>query len=129
MRKIFKVSLARPGRPLLTFEARSVRIPGHNGALGIMAGRQPLLTTLEPGLISIIDMTDHLLLFGTTGGFCEMHNNEATLLCDSLITPEDIDALTDPVEKPGFHRDHLHMTERQKRDYVIAVLYHALKKA
>ena len=129
MKNTFTVTLARPGRHLLTFEAKALKLPAHKGALGIMAGRQPLLTMLEPGVISILDITDHRLLFGTTGGFCEMINNEATLLCDSLITVEDLDNEPETGSGKVFFRDSTTMSEAEKRTYVMTLLSHARKHA
>ncbi len=123
MKKSFTVVIARPGRHLLTFEAKALKLPAHNGKLGVMAGRQPLLTIMEAGVIEILEITDHRRLFATTGGFCEMIGNEATLLCDSLVTPEDLIEETETA--PGakaFIKDTAHMSEREKRSYVASLL-------
>lgn len=126
MTNVFTVSLVRSGRHTLTFEAKMVKLPGYNGSMGIMAGRQPLLTVMEPGIITILDFIGHRHLFATTGGFCEMQNNEATLLCGSLICPEDLD--NEPVNsgEPNYYRDPEKMSEGEKRTYAVALLRHTL---
>ena len=114
---------------LLTFEARQVMLPSKKGYIGFMAGRQPLLATMEPGLITIIDIEDHHILFGTTGGFAEMLDNQASLLCDSLIEVKDLD-LDDENLPPGkiYTRDTSQMTEKQKCDYVKMLMINRLRK-
>ena len=47
MKHSFIVNLARPGKHQLTFEAQSMKLPAHQGSLGIMANRQALLTIIE----------------------------------------------------------------------------------
>lgn len=128
MSKSFSVAIALPGMQLLTFEAKTLTVPGHNGAIGIMAGRQSLLTTMDAGFISIVDVNDEQHLFATTGGFCEMLDNKATLLCDSLLTREQID-LSYPV--PGgvaYYRDTSRMKEKDKRVYVADLFKQKLLK-
>ncbi len=136
MKKSFTVTLARPGRHLVSFEAKALQLPGHHGSLGIMAGRQPLLTVMEPGVISILEITDHRRLFATTGGFCEMIDNEATLLCDSLISAEDLEteAATDDKQlqqataaTKNYRRDFTKMSEAEKRAYALTLLRHAMR--
>mgnify|MGYP000931483030 FL=1 len=129
MKKSFAVAIALPGKHLLTFEARQIMLPSKKGYIGFMAGRQPMLATMEPGLISIIDIEDHHLLFGTTGGFAEMLDNQASLLCDSLIEVKDLD-LNDETMLVGkiYNRDTSQMTEKQKRDYVKLLMINRLRK-
>lgn len=107
---------------VLSFEARSVRLPGYNGSIGILAGRQSLLTIMEPGIITIVDIADHQHIFGTTGGFCEMVNNEATLLCGSLFTSEDLDKEPESPDQPCYRGDPQIISENEKREYVVALM-------
>lgn len=129
MKKSFSLTIALPGKHLQTFEIRQIVIPTKGGHIGFMAGRQPLLATLEPGLISVIDISDHHLLFGTTGGFAEMLDNHASLLCDSLLEVKDLD-LSDKEVLTGkfFLKDTAKMNERQKREYVKQLMIHRLRR-
>lgn len=122
MRSIFQVSIARPGKHLLTFETKKIRLPTHNGYLGFLANRHPLLTTLDAGIITLVDITDHRIWFGTTGGFCEMFENKATLLCDSLIIPEETDFSKIDITGPVYRRETLDMSEKEKTTYVMMLM-------
>ncbi|PKL43590.1 MAG: hypothetical protein CVV42_19895 [Candidatus Riflebacteria bacterium HGW-Riflebacteria-2] len=129
MKKSFLLAIALPGKHLQTFEARQVILPSKNGYIGFMAGRQPLLATIEPGLITIIDIKDHHLLFGTTGGFAEMIDNQASLLCDSVIEVKDLDLDEEKVPAGKiYNRDTSQMTEIQKREYVKLLMISQLRK-
>lgn len=128
MKKSFSLAIALPGKQLLTFEAKQLTIPSNKGHLGIMAGRQPLLATIESGIIIVTDIEDHRHYFGVTGGFCEMLDNQATLLCDSLVSPEDIDSSQPLTEGPFFRRDTTTMSEHEKIAYVSNLLDQKLRK-
>jgi len=129
MKKSFSLAIALPGKHLLTFEARQVMLPSKSGYIGFMAGRQPMLATMEPGLITIIDIEDRHLLFGTTGGFAEMLDNQASLLCDSLIQVKDVDLSVDSLPVGIiYQRDTSQMTEKQKREYVKLLMINRLRK-
>jgi F0F1-type ATP synthase epsilon subunit len=75
-----------------------------------------------PGLIKITDIEDRQIWLGTTGGFCEILNNEVVLLCDSIIRTEELDYDTMDLEPPFFRVDHQKMTEKQKIAYVSRML-------
>ena len=89
MSKSFKIAIVRPGKQTLKTECVGLQFPGWNGSIGILAGRQPLLSVMEPGLICITSEKGVKSYFATTGGFAEFQDNVATLLCDTLITPDD----------------------------------------
>lgn len=128
MKKSFSLAIALPGKQLLTFEVKQLTIPSNNGHLGLMAGRQPLLATIESGIIVITDIEDHRHYFGVTGGFCEMLDNHATLLCDSLISVDDIDMGQSLPEIPVYRRDTSTMNEHDKISYVSTLLHQKLKR-
>lgn len=89
MGKSFKIAIVRPGKQTLRTEGIGLQFPGWNGSIGVLYGRQPLMSVMEPGLICITSEKGIKSYFATTGGFAEVQNNIATLLCDTLITPDD----------------------------------------
>ncbi|MBU1108664.1 MAG: F0F1 ATP synthase subunit epsilon [Candidatus Riflebacteria bacterium] len=129
MKRTFALTITLPGKHLLTFEARNVVLPSKGGYIGFMAGRQPLLATMEPGLISLVTVEDRYMLFGTTGGFAEMLDNQASLLCDSLIEVKDLDLSEENVPTGKlFNRESINMSETQKREYVKQLMIRRLHK-
>lgn len=129
MKNTFAVSIALPGMPLLTFEAKKLTIPAGDGCLGIMAGRQPMLTTMTTGIIRLLDVEDQMHQYAITGGFCEMLANQATLLCDSLIGEDQIDMLAPVSEKPVFNLDTAKMSEKEKRRHAAELFRQKLLKS
>ena len=51
----FKFELVSPERVLLSEDVEHVVLPGIGGDLGIMQGHAPLVVTLRPGTISVLD--------------------------------------------------------------------------
>lgn len=129
MKNTFSLTIALPGMSLLTYEAKSLNIPSSDGFLGIMACRQPLLAVIESGVVSIVDVEDRQHYLGVTGGFCEMIDNRATLLCDSLVLPSEIEIEKDEPPEVFYFRNTSEMTEHEKRKYVYELLKQKLKKS
>ena len=88
----FRVQILTPEREVFAGEAVHLYARGSLGYLGVLAQHAPLLTSLEPGLMSIKlpDGTqDH---FVVTGGFLEVSSNRATVLADAAEPASEIDA-------------------------------------
>ena len=122
MKNSFNLTIALPGQNLYTVECKRLRIPGINGSIGIMAGRQPLLAGMEPGLIHVIDIKDQEIWLATTGGFCEMHGDQATLLCDSLLSQNDFEENFKISDKPLYKIPSKLVSENKKRDFIKQLL-------
>jgi F-type H+-transporting ATPase subunit epsilon len=128
MKNSFSLTISLPAQHLITFEAKRVRVPASDGYLGFMAGRQPLIASLGPGLIHIVDISDNEYWFATTGGFCEMLDNKAVLLCDSLVNPEEAKQVKREPDEPFYHKETHRMTEKQKIRYISILLAEKLRQ-
>lgn len=127
MKNSFSLTLSLPAQHLITFEAKRIRFPATDGYMGFMASRQPLIAALGPGLIHIVDISDKEYWLGTTGGFCEMLKNQAVLLCDSLIKPEDVKNVIRDFDGPLYRKEAKSMSEKQKVKYVSLLLAEKLR--
>ena len=128
MKDSFSLTISLPAQHLITFEAKIIMVPASDGYLGFMAGRQPLIASLGPGLIHILDITDKDYWLGTTGGFCEMLDNQAILLCDSIIGPEDVQNLEEEPDTILYRKEAKAMSEKQRINYVKKLLAEKLQK-
>ena len=92
MATTFHVQLLTPEREVFAGEAIHLYARGSLGYLGVLAHHAPLLTSLEPGVMSIRlgDGTQHH--FAVTGGFLEVSANRATVLADAAEPASEIDA-------------------------------------
>lgn len=96
--KLFRAALVSPEAQLLEAEVRSVKVPAHDGMIGILTHRAPLLTKLGTGVLEL-DLADgRHQRFLISGGYAQMKDNVLTILTDQAtaseqITPQTRDAL------------------------------------
>jgi F-type H+-transporting ATPase subunit epsilon len=64
--------------------------PGGDGELAILPHHAPLLTTLKPGEIRVINDGEETYI-AVSGGFLEMIGNKATVLADTAERADEID--------------------------------------
>ncbi len=84
--------LVSPARLLFSGEVTSVTIPGTDGEMGIFAGHAPVLSTLRPGVVTIIRETGQPEKIFVRGGFAEVNPSGLTLLAETAIPLAELDA-------------------------------------
>jgi len=87
----FTCSVITPERLALECNARFVAFPAHDGEMGILRNRAPLLCKLGIGLMRIEREEGSQVLF-IDGGFAQMVENRLTILTEQAATAEEIDA-------------------------------------
>lgn len=127
MKHSFNVTVALPGVALRVYEAKRITIPCVSGYMGVMANHQPFLSALDAGIVHITDIKDNDIWFALSGGFCEMYDNNATMLCNSLIFPEDIDLDEPTSESLPLKNFNNTATEKEKYNYAKAVFTRKLR--
>ncbi len=88
---MFKLSVVTPIAVYFEEEVSSVVAPGSDGYLGILANHAPIITSLEPGLLTIKDGNQNETEFAIGGGFLEVSGNKATILAESIELLTEID--------------------------------------
>lgn len=64
-----KVEIVSPEKVLWHGEATSVVVPAHDGDLGVLPGRQPILAVLQAGNVRITPTDGSPVSYEITGGF------------------------------------------------------------
>ena len=86
----FHLSVITPERAVLETEATFVAFPAHDGEVGVLKDRAPLLYRLGAGLLRAkTPEGDHRLF--VDGGFAQMVANRLTILTEQARRPEEID--------------------------------------
>jgi len=88
----FTVQILTPEREAFAGAAIHLYARGSVGYLGVLAHHAPLLTSLEPGVMSVRKPDGQQEHFVVTGGFLEVSNNRATVLADAAERAGEIDA-------------------------------------
>ena len=89
MANTFHVSVITPERAVLESDATFAAVPAHDGELGILHNRAPLLYRLGAGLLRLDTPTGKRALF-VAGGFVQMVENRLTILTE---VARDVDQL------------------------------------
>lgn len=91
--KSLKVNIVTPEKVAWEAEAVSVTVPGSEGYLGVWANHAPLVTGLQPGVITIkIDDDGQTTLMACSGGFVEISSNTVNIMTDSCEEAAHIDS-------------------------------------
>jgi F-type H+-transporting ATPase subunit epsilon len=84
MADTMQFDLVSPERKLASLEAREVRIPGADGDLTAMPDHAPVITTLRPGILSVVTASG-TQDFAVTGGFAEITPAGASVLAERAV--------------------------------------------
>ncbi len=79
----FHVQIFTPEKMLFEGEVSSLVAPGAEGYLGVLAHHAPLVTTLGDGTLTLRQAKE-VTEYHISGGFLEVHDNQATVLADRL---------------------------------------------
>jgi F-type H+-transporting ATPase subunit epsilon len=82
--------LVMPERELLATEADMVVVPGSEGDFGVLHGHAPLISTVRPGVLEVIQGNKVEQRFIVVGGFAEVTPERCTVLADEAMPFEDV---------------------------------------
>ena len=91
MAEKFLFEIVTPARMMRSEEADLVVIPGGGGNFGVLAGHAPILSTLRPGVIEILDENLKVLdqIF-VEQGFAEVTPERCTVLAEEAMRVDEI---------------------------------------
>jgi len=87
----FHCSVITPERTVLECEARFVAFPAHDGEMGVLTNRAPLVCKVGIGALRVQTGDTTQTLF-VDGGFAQMLDNRLTILTEQARRVEELDA-------------------------------------
>jgi F-type H+-transporting ATPase subunit epsilon len=87
----FSCSVITPEHKLLEVDATFVAFPAHDGEVGILLNRAPLVCKLGSGLLRISSPSGDRRLF-VDGGFAQVVDNRVAILTEAASAVSDIDS-------------------------------------
>ncbi len=84
--------LVSPERHLISADVDQVDVPGSEGDFGVFAGHAPVMTTLKPGVLSIVSVGKGAEKFFVRGGFAEVTLQGLTVLAEEAMPLAELDA-------------------------------------
>ncbi|MHA6685758.1 F0F1 ATP synthase subunit epsilon [Mesorhizobium sp. A556] len=91
MAEAFKFELVSPERLLVSEQVESVVIPGAEGEMTVMAHHAPVMTTIQPGVVTVKGASGQEERYVVFGGFADILPSGCTLLAESAVAVNDID--------------------------------------
>ncbi len=88
----FQCVIVTPEQQLLEASVSQVIMPAHDGLIGILTDRAPLLTKLGLGPLQIDLAGGGSQTYLIDGGIAQMKDNHLTLLTNAAWAPADLDA-------------------------------------
>lgn len=92
MSKTFQVDVVSAEQEIWSGQAASVFATGIAGELGIYPRHTPLITVLRPGPVRVVDEEGEEQFFFCGGGILEVQPHVVTVLADTAMRGEDLDA-------------------------------------
>lgn len=84
MADTMQFDLVTPERKLASGPVREVRIPGADGDLTAMPDHAPTITTLRPGVLTVVG-AEGTQSYAVTGGFAEISAQGVTVLAERAL--------------------------------------------
>ena len=79
-----RIEIVTPDTRIFEGEIKSVRVPGKKGSFQVLKDHAPIVSTLESGLVIMVDMDGKETVIGIGGGVIEVKANKIILLADSV---------------------------------------------
>ena len=79
-----KIEIITPDKKIFEGEIKSVRVPGKKGSFQVLKDHAPIISTLDNGLVRMVDQEDREIIYEISGGVIEVKSNKIILLADSI---------------------------------------------
>ena len=77
------LEIISPDKSLYSGEILSIRVPGSKGSFEILKNHAPIISTLDKGMIDILEKSGDRSTFKVDGGVIEAKNNKIIVLAES----------------------------------------------
>jgi len=91
MAELFRLRILTLEKSVYDGDVASIIAPGVDGYFGVLAHHAPLIATLQPGKLTVMDAKNYESIYAVSGGFLEVSGNVATILADAVEQACDID--------------------------------------
>lgn len=77
-----RIEIVSPEYLVLSALARSVTVPGTEGYFTVMGAHAPLMSTLKPGFVTVVDEAGTSTAYFVAGGFADVSDAGLTILAE-----------------------------------------------
>lgn len=110
-KKIIKFELVTPERVVLRESIQQITVPTKTGEITVLPDHIPLVASLKPGVIDVVQENGETEIISVSGGFIEVLKDKIVILADTAERAAEIDL--DRAEEAHRRAEELMTTERQ----------------
>ncbi|MFH0735018.1 MAG: F0F1 ATP synthase subunit epsilon [bacterium] len=88
--KEMTLEVVTPSKLVFNGKITSITVPGTLGSFQVLFNHAPIISTLEIGIVQIVDTENKIMKYSTSGGTIEVLNNKIIVLAESFEKPEEI---------------------------------------
>lgn len=92
MAENFTCTLVTPEEAVFEVDVTSVTVPAHDGQIGILTNRAPLLAKLGYGKLTVTETGGQAKTYFVASGFAQMQDNKLSILTDEAIDTAELNA-------------------------------------
>lgn len=111
----FHIDIVSPERVIYSGEVDQVDVPGSEGDFGVLAGHAPVVAMLRPGILTVFRGGQATRIM-VVGGFAEVNPEGLTVLADTAVPVEEVDAAMIAEQIKDTEEDVADTTDDAKRD-------------
>lgn len=89
--KLLKVKIVSPQKIIFSGKAVSVSVPGSQSPFQVLYNHAPIVSSLDLGIVKIVDENENTIYFATTKGFTEIRKNTVSILVDNAENAAEFD--------------------------------------
>lgn len=78
------IEIVTPEKKVYEGDVNSVKVPGKKGAFQVLNDHAPIVSTLEAGMVSVVEPDGNEILFKAGGGVIELKKNKVIILVESI---------------------------------------------
>ena len=124
MAELLKFELVSPERHLMSAEVEQVTVPGTEGEFTVLARHAPLLSTVRPGVLAVVQDGGSEERIFVRGGFAEVNPEGLTVLAEQAIPMADLDRDTLAQQIQNAEEDVADASDDEKRNRAQQTLDH-----
>jgi F-type H+-transporting ATPase subunit epsilon len=89
--KFINVEIITPQNKIYSGKAITVSVPGSQSPFQILYNHAPIVSSLDTGVITLLDDSSVTRYYAISSGFLELNNNSLSILVESAIDSSQID--------------------------------------
>ncbi len=78
------LEIVTPDKTIYTGEVKAVQLPGSNGSFEVLKNHAPIVSTLESGMVKVIDLHEQETLIQVISGVVEVVDNNVVVLAEKI---------------------------------------------